>query len=258
MPSRPKLSGNKGVDDLYIPPTAFHLLHDDPSLCHEDRSIYLATSYLKPTNISDLVQKVGHGRRKVVAGCRRLVEAGWLRLHAQGRHLKPLCWVPHRQQRILVAELENDFDMAPLGGEFLMGGLMALWIDCPRIISNARPDFLLNPKTGERLELDRYIEGLLAAEFNGIQHYSETAKYNSKQVGDIKAYDLMKEGMCKKAGIPLISVATEDLCVEGMKRLFPPGTPLHYFDVEEPYARGLDKICAGYRRKVARFQPKAQ
>lgn len=246
------------MDDLYIPPTAFHLLHDDQSVSHEDRSLYMAVAYSKPTNLGDLVRKVGFGRQRVVAGCRRLVKAGWLRLGPHGRHLKPICWVPHKQQRVLVAELESDYDMAPLGGEFLMGSLLAFWVDCPRIISNARPDFLLNPETGERLELDRYIKGILGAEFNGIQHYNETRRFNSKQVGNIQAHDLMKLGMCQKVGIPLISVATADLSVEGMRRLLPPGIPLRCVDVEEPYARGLDKVCAGYRNKVAKFQPKAQ
>lgn len=194
-------------------------------MSHEDRSIFVTVFYMKPANIHDLVRKVGLCRQPTVAACRRLVKAEWLRLEPHGRHLKPVCWIPHSQQEVLVAELERDYDMAPLGGEFLMGRLSEFWVDHPRVIPNARPDFLENPQTKERFEIDRYFEGLAGFEYMGVQHYRETSKYTREQVDEIKARDLMKEGMCKKAGIPLVAMKHANLSIEGMKQLLPPHLP---------------------------------
>jgi hypothetical protein len=76
---------------------------------------------------------------------------------------------------------------------------------------NCRPDFLLNPVTGGRfnLELDCYDESLkLAVEYNGVQHYkfvpyfhkNKEAFYNQKYRDDIK------RRMCKDKGVNLIEV----------------------------------------------------
>ncbi|HHW26042.1 MAG TPA: hypothetical protein GXX23_01730 [Firmicutes bacterium] len=246
------------MNTLHIPPTAFRLLYDDPNIGHEDRSLFVAVSYLRPSSIGDLARKVGFCREKVVASCKRLADAGWLRLESRGRQLKPVCWIPHEQQKALVDELKKDCDMAPLTGEFLTCRLTEFWVDHPRIIRNARPDFLENPQTRQRFELDIYVESILGVEFDGPQHYRETSKFSREQVDEIKAHDLMKEGMCKKAGIPLITLKAPDLSIEGMRKLLPPNIPLHSVDLEGPYAKGLDDLCADYRRKVARILAKEE
>ena len=77
--------------------------------------------------------------------------------------------------------------------------------------NNCRPDFLLNPVTGGRynLELDCYNELLkLAVEYNGVQHY----KYNKMMHRshdhflNQKYRDDMKMRMCKDAGVNLVTV----------------------------------------------------
>lgn len=92
-------------------------------------------------------------------------------------------------------------------------------LECKRVLQKLfkrpfdkiRPDFLRNPVTGNRhnLEIDCYNEELkLGVEYSGIQHYKHTpfmhknkeAFYNQKYRDELKKY------MCKEHGITLIEV----------------------------------------------------
>lgn len=72
-----------------------------------------------------------------------------------------------------------------------------------------RPEWLRNPETGRKLELDGYCEKLkIAFEYNGEQHYvfpnafHKTEKEFKKQV----FRDRVKKKLCKKNGVKLISI----------------------------------------------------
>jgi uncharacterized protein YxeA len=77
-----------------------------------------------------------------------------------------------------------------------------------------RPKWLLNEKTGARLEIDAYCEELeIGVEYNGIQHYvyDEEHKKNPwcKNFLDFEKQvwrDYVKKRTCKKLGITLIVV----------------------------------------------------
>ena len=73
----------------------------------------------------------------------------------------------------------------------------------------ARPEWLINPKTNNRLELDGHNENLkIAFEFNGPQHYMFYPKFH-KHFDDFKKrqeLDYLKEITCKEKGVTLISV----------------------------------------------------
>jgi len=75
--------------------------------------------------------------------------------------------------------------------------------------ASVRPDWLRNPETGEKLELDCYNEELkLAVEYNGIQHYSWPNFTNQSQeqfVNQIRR-DSFKMDVCDKNGVYLIVV----------------------------------------------------
>lgn len=73
-----------------------------------------------------------------------------------------------------------------------------------------KPSWLINPKTGRRLELDGYNEELkLAFEYNGSQHYKLPAFYgNSDQFLDLKERDTLKAKICKINNIQLIVIPT--------------------------------------------------
>ena len=74
----------------------------------------------------------------------------------------------------------------------------------------ARPDALRNPVTGENLELDLYNAELkLAIEYNGRQHYEHVPHFHGptkEKFYNQKYRDLLKQQMCEKAGIHLITV----------------------------------------------------
>lgn len=76
---------------------------------------------------------------------------------------------------------------------------------------NCRPDFLLNPVTGGRfnLELDCYEESLkLAVEYNGVQHYKYVPYFHkNKEAFYNQMYrDDMKRRICRENRVNLIEV----------------------------------------------------
>jgi hypothetical protein len=76
---------------------------------------------------------------------------------------------------------------------------------------NQRPDFLLNPVTGGRfnLEIDCYEDSLkLGVEYNGIQHYKFTPyMHKNKEAFYNQMYrDDMKRRICKENRVNLIEV----------------------------------------------------
>lgn len=80
-----------------------------------------------------------------------------------------------------------------------------------RPFNKARPDFLRNPVTGGRhnMELDCYEPSLrLAVEYDGAQHYKYIPHFHgTKAAFENQRYrDLLKEQMCQAAGVHLIRV----------------------------------------------------
>jgi len=74
---------------------------------------------------------------------------------------------------------------------------------------NSRPIWLINPKTGKKLELDCYNPYLnIAVEYNGIQHYkyAPTFHKNEKQFKNQIYRDKIKNILCDKYGVTLITV----------------------------------------------------
>lgn len=76
--------------------------------------------------------------------------------------------------------------------------------------NKVRPSWLVNPKTGRRLELDCYNEELnIAGEYNGIQHYKYTPPIFHKTEEDFeeqKYRDKIKRGICRIHNVKLITV----------------------------------------------------
>ncbi len=75
---------------------------------------------------------------------------------------------------------------------------------------NIRPDWLINPETGKKLELDCYCEELkIAVEVQGVQHIKPVIGYFHKNIEDFEAQqarDLIKVEECVKRGIHLITI----------------------------------------------------
>lgn len=80
-----------------------------------------------------------------------------------------------------------------------------------RPFDKARPDFLRNPVTGGRhnMELDCYDSSLrLAVEYDGEQHYKYIPYFHGTKASfeNQKYRDLLKSQMCESAGVHLIRV----------------------------------------------------
>lgn len=71
-----------------------------------------------------------------------------------------------------------------------------------------RPDFLINPKTNVKLELDGYCEELkIAFEYDGIQHYEALDFFGGKKhFLYLQENDRIKNDLCKKNDIFLIRI----------------------------------------------------
>lgn len=75
--------------------------------------------------------------------------------------------------------------------------------------SKVRPDFLINPETGRRLELDCYNPLLkIALEYNGEQHYRFIPYFHQSEKDFEKQVqrDELKKKLCEENGIKLITV----------------------------------------------------
>jgi hypothetical protein len=94
---------------------------------------------------------------------------------------------------------------------------------------------LVNPLTGERLELDRYYPPNLAFEYNGTHHYRAHLR------------DLIKAGLCLYRGIHLVIIHPTDLSLQGIIDRLPPGTPRRSLSGQEPLIDLLEEASLSYR-----------
>lgn len=89
-------------------------------------------------------------------------------------------------------------------------------LECARVLQfllpayefkKIRPDWLKNPQTGRRLELDFYCAELqLAVEYNGMQHYRFTPRFHktAEDLGAQQYRDSMKRLLCARRGVRLV------------------------------------------------------
>ncbi len=78
-----------------------------------------------------------------------------------------------------------------------------------REFPSSRPDFLVNPRTGRKLELDGYDENLkLAFECNGKQHYEIMDLFDNtaEKLDKTKERDEIKKKICEEMGIKLVII----------------------------------------------------
>ena len=85
-----------------------------------------------------------------------------------------------------------------------------------------RPSWLVNEKTGRRMELDGFNQELkIAFEYNGLQHYTVVNPFHSSE-DDLKSSierDVLKANICKEQGITLIIVPQLRMKLDGFPYL---------------------------------------
>lgn len=179
-----------------------------------------------------------------------LARSGWIQA-SQENQLTPIRFTLHipemDQSSADVAQVQLRLEEADFRGEAIMHEYLSLLIDSDEFEENARPGFLVNPQTGERMELDRYYPPSVAFEFNGSQHYRTTRRYPSRhRLSNQQARDLMKEALCARREIRLIIVTPADLNLETLRAKVGKSLPLRDLGPHQELVRFLEKVRRSY------------
>lgn len=168
---------------------------------------------------AELRQLTGLHLRTIKRAVRALAEARWISI-AQEHRRAPIWFRLQHADHAYKEEAEARLERAGYLGEALMRSFLSLIVDSKECEDGARPEFLVNPATGERLEFDRYYPiHRVAFEFNGPQHYIATGPFSKSEVAAQRKRDRLKEKICKEKGINLVIVHAEDLTLRQMFKM---------------------------------------
>jgi len=149
-----------------------------------------------------------------------LVRAEWIKLERANR-LAPthfeLTFPGFERSQNMLAAAQRRLEKAQFYGEGLMREYLSLLIDSDHYEDDAAPGFLVNPRTQERLQLDRFYPPSVAFEFNGPQHYRATARFSANHAAAQRERDLIKLGICVTRGITLVVIHPAELTLKGMQ-----------------------------------------
>lgn len=201
--------------------------------------------------ITALCARTGASRNTVKQGIRDLVQAGWLKAD-QTHKRAPVAFTLFKpvdvQAESEVAASRGRYTAALHRGEALMKEYLSLLVDSQEYDDNARPGFLSNPLTGQRMEFDRFYLSGVAFEFQGPQHDGPTEGVSEEEASQQRARDLMKRGICSERGITLVEVRLRDLSLEGMKRKVGQLLPLRDLAGHERLIANLEATARRYRQ----------
>jgi hypothetical protein len=211
---------------------------------------------------TDLCGMAHASRNTVKTAMGDLVHRSWLKV-TQDRpsrtlHLEVLNPMQYRQ-RLEVAQAVQRLGKPGPGGEKLMREILSLLVATDRFTDDDAPGFMVNPKTGELLEFDRYYpDQRVAFEFNGAQHYGATDWFpDTEEAKDRQLRDMIKAGLCFYKGIRLVIVHAEDLSLETMQQKVGSLLPLRDLTGHDLLRNRLIKRCYTYRLRSPDTTPGA-
>lgn len=176
-----------------------------------------------------------------------LAEARWITLSPRRRRHRVQFQLQHPDD-VYRAEVRRHLERADFAGEALMRSYLSLIVKSRESVDRARPEFLVNPASGERMEFDRfYPVHRVAFEFNGMQHYVASERFTRQEVEAQKSRDRLKREICKEKGICLVVVRAQDLSMVGMVRKVGRLLPRRAFGVLRRTIRYLDFCSRRYR-----------
>lgn len=140
-------------------------------------------------------------------------------------------------------------------GQFLAARMVELRTQT-RVIENGAHNFLDNPETGGRMQIDLFLSKHdVAIEFQGLQHKQPTDLYpgEDRLIAQQKR-DELKRRLIRKAGIKLIEIWPHQLSFWYLdKALSEAGVPLRPIPDDQRYVYlALDHLAAAYRASAAR------
>jgi hypothetical protein len=203
-----------------------------------------------PVTYASLSVRTKLGRHTLRRAMAELVGAGWVQT-TQASRLSPIHFSlssPEQTRSQADADVvRRRLKRAKFGGEALMQEYLSLLIDSEQYTDNARPGFLVNPQTNERLELDRFYPPNVAFEFHGAQHDRATARFSQEEADAQHLRDLIKAGICLYQGIHLVIIRAEDLSVQRMTKKIGRSMPVRSLAGREPLIDLLEAASLTYR-----------
>ncbi len=191
---------------------ASHAVRPQALLCYgllqETKGFNGVAGYFKWAEFS---KRTGLHLKTVKRAVRALAEARWIAT-AQESRLKPVWFRLQHADQAYKEEVARRLEESKYGGEALMRAHLSLIADTRVCQDGARPDFLVNPSSKERMELDRYYPvHRVAFEFNGPQHYVATGRFSKPEVVAQRKRDALKRRICKDEEVALVVIHAEDL-----------------------------------------------
>jgi DNA-binding MarR family transcriptional regulator len=142
----------------------------DNLLSASEKGLYIAIKTLRPKSIVKMADLMGLSHSSVSRACANLADRGWVKIELCSREKRVWAVVPDFVQARQAELLSEIYSMQPHKGEFLLKVLLDIHILSRNHVDNVRPRWLINPTTGEPMEIDRlYLpeDGRLAAQGRG-------------------------------------------------------------------------------------------
>lgn len=193
--------------------------------------------------------------RTVSRALEQLVDAGWLTIERPTERTPITFDFPEPEaarQRAEVRRAQQRLGKSKYHGE----ALALLWCDALVDSNNYRDDHFpasfTNLLTNERLQADRfYFHGKgVAIEFNGPQHEGPTARYSEAEAKAQIARDRMKQQICARQKIPLITIRPEDLTLARMRELLGQALPLRDTEPDDLFIEYLEYRSMIYLERI--------
>lgn len=176
-----------------------------------------------------------------------LVDSGWVAIHQENR-VAPISFVLQHADEAWKRGAQARIGWSPYRGQALMLEYLTLIVESKEFVDDAATGFLVNPRTQQLLEFDRFYPlHRVAFEFNGRQHYEPTERFSQRQVEVQRARDATKRSICARQGITLIVVHAEDLSLEGMLRKIGSRLPRRDLRCYSRTIRYLEHASLAYR-----------
>lgn len=254
----------------------------DSGLSPSEKGLYIAIKTLRPNSLVELARHAGLSHSSVSRACAGLASRGWVRIEVSSRGKCVSVAVPEVVQARQAELLREIYSMQPYKGEFLLKVLLDAFVLSRKYVENARPRWLINPTTGESMEVDRlYLpedddpfdcgnggfgdprtatgkgnsrmasgEGdSYGFEFHGPQHFGPTKAYpDVEEFRKTQARDLMKKAICADNGVRLVVVTYKELSPKGiLKRIPKTLATCQTADLRGRYLTTVGELCANYR-----------
>ena len=201
---------------------------------------------------AELCKFTGLDMRTVKRSVRTLAETSWIDITQKDR-FAPIRYRLQHADESRMAEtarrIEKRLDRSQSVGEAIMHEALSLIVATDKCQEGARPDFLVNPATGEKLELDRYYPNHnVAFEFNGRQHYSPTQRFSRKDVLAQRKRDGLKRHICRRNAIEVIVVQAQDLTITKLLKKVGDLLPRRSLRIFKRTIRHLNQRAKGYQK----------